>query len=35
MGRPKSPMVGQRKAALVRRIRELEAEHLFWRYRSL
>ena len=35
MSRQPSPLVAQRNAALVQRIRELKAEHPFWGYRRI
>jgi putative transposase len=35
MSRQPSPVVAQRNAALVQRIRELKAEHPFWGYRRV
>jgi putative transposase len=35
MSRQKSPMMAQRHAALVQRVRELKAEHPFWGYRRI
>ena len=35
LSRPPSPLVAQRNAVLLQRLRELKAEHPFWGYRRI